>query len=331
MERIDFPGAFHYVIGRGMEGRPIFCNDVDRVEFLKKLERVLIKTETTCYAWALIPNHFHLFLRTAQTPISRVMASLLTRYVLYFNKHHQRSGSLFQNRFKSILCQEENYFLPLLRYIHLSPLKAGQVETLFGLEQYPWCGHGALLAQQALYAWQSTQKVLEMFRECGPDLKEEYRRFMAKDVGANIPGPFLICSRDGKWKSAPVNLFLSPDGAKEGILGSQDWVNQVLLANQQEKHPKDRNELTETRITIALQKAASVAGITKEEIPGSGKTPSQCLARSIAIKWFIDDLGLSGTCAAQILKIHPAAASKILRRGRNWLRDHSLTLEPAQS
>ena len=104
--RIDAPGALHHIIARGIERRLIFDDDADRDNFLIRLERVLSETQTTCYAWVLIPNHFHLLLRAGPTSISTAMRRPLTGHAIYYNHRHRRSGHLFQNRYKSILCQE---------------------------------------------------------------------------------------------------------------------------------------------------------------------------------------------------------------------------------
>ena len=97
--RIDAPGALHHIIVRGIERRKIFNDDVDRINFLDRLGKVLSETRTTCFAWALIPNHFHLLLRTGACPLSTVMRRLLTGHAMNFNRRHRRSGQLFQNRY----------------------------------------------------------------------------------------------------------------------------------------------------------------------------------------------------------------------------------------
>ena len=123
--RIDAPGALHHIILRGIERRKIFYDDSDRNNFLKRLGVILIETKTSCFAWALIPNHLHLLLRTGVVPIATVMRRLLTGYAVSFNHHYRRHGKLFQNRYKSILCQEDQYLLELVRYIHLNPENHG--------------------------------------------------------------------------------------------------------------------------------------------------------------------------------------------------------------
>jgi len=111
--RIDAPGALHHIIVRGIERRKIFLDDTDRNSFLDRLGATLKNTTTPCFAWALIPNHVHLLLRTGLTPLSTVMRRLLTGYAVYFNRRHHRHGHLFQNRYKSILCQEDAYLKEL--------------------------------------------------------------------------------------------------------------------------------------------------------------------------------------------------------------------------
>jgi REP element-mobilizing transposase RayT len=101
--RIDAPGALHNVIARGIEKRDIFWDDHDRNNFLERLGTIIDESDTRCYAWALLPNHIHLLLRTGLTSISTVMRRLLTGYAQQFNRRHRRYGHLFQNRYKSFL------------------------------------------------------------------------------------------------------------------------------------------------------------------------------------------------------------------------------------
>jgi len=146
--RLDAPGLLQHIMARGIERREIFKDDQDRQSFLERLAVILEETQTQCYAWALIPNHFHLLLRTSLTPLSKVMRRLMTGYAVTFNKRHKRSGHLFQNRYKSIVCEEDPYLLELIRYIHLNPLRTGLVKDLKELDKYPWTGHSAILGKK---------------------------------------------------------------------------------------------------------------------------------------------------------------------------------------
>ena len=151
--RIDAPGAFHHIICRGIERRKIFQNNKDREDFLERLETLLPETKTICYAWGFMPNHAHFLLRSGSGGISTLMRRLLTGYSVYFNRRNRRHGPLFQNRYKSIICQEDIYFQELVRYIHLNPLRAKLVDDIQGLHKYPYSGHSLLALCCKIFAW----------------------------------------------------------------------------------------------------------------------------------------------------------------------------------
>ena len=119
--RLDTPGALHHVIIRGIDKCDLFVDTADRQRFIDKLAEYTAAGGCTVYAWALMTNHVHLLLKSGQLGLSWLMRKLLTWYAIYFNKRHNRTGHLFQNRYKSILCEEDPYFLSLVRYIHINP------------------------------------------------------------------------------------------------------------------------------------------------------------------------------------------------------------------
>ena len=140
-KRLQITGGVYHVISRGIERRDIFMDDDDRKEFISRLEQALEKTGAQCLAWCLMSNHFHLLVRTGKQSLSDLMRKLLTGYAIYFNRKHKRHGYLYQNRYKSVLCQEDVYLLELVRYIHLNPLRVNLVSSLEALDVYPWTGH----------------------------------------------------------------------------------------------------------------------------------------------------------------------------------------------
>src|SRR4030066_2161967 len=160
--RLDAPGALHHIIGRGIERTKIFRTVQDREDFLIRLADLCLDGGLIVYSWSLIPNHFHLLARTGRQSISKSMRKLLTGYVVNFNLRHKRYGHLFQNRYKSIICEDDPYLLELTRYIHLNPLRAGMVRTLKELERYPWSGHSAILGT-VKREWQDTGEILRYF------------------------------------------------------------------------------------------------------------------------------------------------------------------------
>ncbi len=144
LARLDAPGVLHHVMGRGIERRKILLNDIDRNDFIDRLSVLAQDGAMEIYAWDLMPNHFHLLCKTKNLPLASSMRRLLTGYVVNFNKRHRKYGHLFQNRNKSIVCQEDVYLKELVRYIHLNLLRAGLVKDLKELNRNPWSGHSAL-------------------------------------------------------------------------------------------------------------------------------------------------------------------------------------------
>jgi len=143
--RIDFPGACHHVYGRGIEKRDIFRDDRDCHLFLKRVGFNLKRWQISCIAWALMPNHFHLLVRSWGGDLSSFMRCLLTGYSMYFNERYGRVGHLFQNRYKSRMISKESHMRVAVRYIHLNPLRGGQVKSIRELDRHSWTGHKQIL------------------------------------------------------------------------------------------------------------------------------------------------------------------------------------------
>ena len=238
---IDAPGALHHVIVRGIERGKIFRSDYDRKNFLNRLGKLIPETQTDCFAWALIPNHVHLLLRTGLVPVSVLMSRLLTGYAVWFNKKYRRHGQLFQNRYKSILCQEDPYLKELVRYIHLNPLRAGLVEDMKKLDKHPWCGHSVLM-NKTKQAWQNVDYVYGLFSEKKRLARTRYRVYVEKgildDKRPDLTGGGFLRSTGG-WAVLKglrkVGIRVKGD---ERILGDSDFVENVLKSAEEELEQK---------------------------------------------------------------------------------------------
>ena len=160
--RLDIPGTLHHVIIRGIERRQIVDDNHDRKAFVERLGQLSTDLETPIYAWALLTNHAHILLRSSKAGLSTFMRRLLTGYAITYNRRHHRHGYLFQNRYKSIVCEEDSYFMTLVRYIHLNPLRAGLVDTLTKLNGYHWCGHSDVMGKLK-HSWFARDYILQWF------------------------------------------------------------------------------------------------------------------------------------------------------------------------
>lgn len=170
-DRIDIPNTIYHVINRGNKKSVIFYDNKDYYVFLKYLKEVQKEKSFLLYSYCLMPNHFHLLIETLQTPLSQIMQKLLTLYAIYFNARYKQTGHVFQNRYKSKICEKENYLFKLVHYIHLNPVKAKLVNYP---EDYKW---SSLLC----YTGKITNNMLELeklFRYMGYDnLEHGYKSY----------------------------------------------------------------------------------------------------------------------------------------------------------
>jgi REP element-mobilizing transposase RayT len=171
---LDIPGALHHIMARGIDKTNIFRDDEDKIRFLERLGRIVAEGKCVIYAWVLMDNHVHLIFKSGETGVSTAMRKLLTGYALYFNRRHRRTGHLFENRYKSILCEEDKCLSALVRYIHLNHLRAGLVKTLDDLDCYPWNGHSALMNKRDC-PWMDTVQVLLHFGNTTQKAREAYQ------------------------------------------------------------------------------------------------------------------------------------------------------------
>ncbi len=228
---MDAPGTLHHVMGRGIERTKLFHTDTDRADFVERLAQRAREGDWAVYAWALMPNHFHLLVRTGARPLFQSMKRLLTGYVVNFSRRHKRSGHLFQNRYKSILCEEDPYLLELTRYIHLNPLRGGLVQGLRDLRRYPWTGHAAILGVVER-DWQETATVLAYLGQRRKLAIQRYEAFvregLARGRRPELVGGGLIRSLGGWAQVLSLRRKGSGMASDTRILGSGDFVETLL-------------------------------------------------------------------------------------------------------
>ena len=327
--RIDAPGALQHVIGRGIARQTIFSNAIDYNDFLNRLGKILAESNTSCYAWALIPNHFHLLLRTGNIPISKVMQRLLTGYVVSFNRRYHRFGHLFQNRYKSILCQEDSYLLELVRYIHLNPLRAKLVLAYNALTRYPYCGHGVILGSRE-NDWQDVQYILRLFGDKKRTSKARYNEFIREGIEqgrrSDLIGGGLLRSQGG-W--AAVKVLRESGGYQKGderILGNGDFVEKVLSQAEEQFEEKYRLQAAGYNLDKLIERVGEILKISPEDIMERGKEKWKVEARSILCYWATDRLGIKQRELAKKFRLTQSAISQAVQRGKEVVRSQSYSL-----
>ena len=317
---------------RGIERRKIFRDAEDRENFLERLGNLLLETKTGCYAWVLLPNHAHFLVRTGEVSIATVMRRLLTGYVVSFNHRHRRHGHLFQNRYKSVICQEDAYLKELVRYLHLNPLRARIVPDLATLNSYPYCGHSAVMGKKKR-AWQDVDYVLCSFGASIRSGRREYRAYVEAGVEQgrrrDLTGGGLIRSLGG-WSAVKRLRSKRRDHLKsdERILGDSEFVEAILL--QAEEKLTRQSELRRRGYDLdrVAERVSEIFEIDRKEIFAGSRRERRVQAKSLFCFWGVRELGVSLTDLAGRLGMSPAGVGYAVQRGEVMARERGYQLYP---
>jgi hypothetical protein len=246
------------------------------------------------------------------------MRRLLTGHAGYFNKRHRRSGHLIQNRYKSILCQEDTYLLELVRYIHLNPLRAGLIKEFDRLRKYPYSGHSTLMGK-VKRDWQDIEWVLRLFDERQRVARRRYDEFVEKGISMgrrkDLIGGGLIRSMGG-WAAVKsmrkAKMFEKSD---ERILGDGDFVEHVLSEAKEQMERKNILKSKGYNLEMIADRVRTVMGLEASEIWKSGKSRRRVAARSLLCFWAVRELGMSMTELSRRLNLSLSGVSQSVIRG----------------
>ena len=328
--RLDAPGVLHHVIIRGIERRKIFWDGKDRDDFIDRLSTILPEARMACYGWALMSNHAHFLFRTGDVGLSTVMRRLLTGYAVSFNRRHKRHGQLFQNRYKSIICQEDAYLKELVRYIHLNLLRTKLVAGIGKLNQYKYSGHSALMGKRKC-EWQDTRYVLSYFSKQIAVARRRYLSYVEAGIDQGrrpeLVGGGLIRSLGG-WAEAKRLRLRGQDRVKgdQRILGDSDFVLDVL-AEADEKFDRyyELKSLGYDLNKVAAR-VSEMYGIDERYILSKGRQRQRVDARSLLSYWAVRELGMSLTELARRFGMSPSALSYAVARGEVIARENNYQL-----
>jgi REP element-mobilizing transposase RayT len=313
---------------RGIERCRIFRSDTDREDLVSRLADIVAASGMSVYGWSLLPNHFHLLSRTGKVGLSHVMRRLLTGYAVTFNRRHRRVGHLFQNRFKSILVEEEPYFIELVRYIHLNPLRAGAVTNLDELDGYPWSGHSTLVGRLER-EWQDTEYVMRRFGGGTDEARKAYEGFVADGVSEgrrpDLVGGGLIRSIGGRQNLTDLTRGRERWAFDERVLGSSEFV---IEAWEEQERRREASVVDPDRQTALLNRLIGVAarrlGVRRGEVVGGSRRRAASRCRRVVSYVAISEFGIPAVRVAEALGVSVPAVSgsvsggKALMRGMGW-------------
>ena len=311
--RLDAPGALHHVMGRGIERTQIFRTDQDREDFLNRISDLCTAGNLIVYAWSLMSNHFHLLIRTGRQPISRSMRKLLTGYVVNFNLRHKRYGHLFQNRYKSIVCEEDPYLLELTRYIHLNPLRVGIVGDMKELNRYRWTGHSAIMGR-VKRDWQDIEAVLAYFGK-GRKAVEKYEQYVREGISygrrPELVGGGLIRTLGGWSQVVSFRRKGIKIASDERILGGNEFIQRLM--SEAEKREKETLRLSRKVPDLSTLERGIVKGeeIETSELHSGIRKRAIVRVRRIFCQLAIGKMGYSGAEVARFLGVTTSAVNRM--------------------
>jgi putative transposase len=158
--RLQIPGGLYHLTSRGNRRQRIFLDDHDRQRFLETVGEVARRRRWPCFAYCLMPNHYHLLVETPEADLSCGMQEINSRHAIWFNWRYELDGHLFQGRFSSVLVESEPHLLELARYVVLNPVRAGLCENA---AQWAWSSYRAMLGAAPRPEFMTPDRLLEHF------------------------------------------------------------------------------------------------------------------------------------------------------------------------
>jgi putative transposase len=257
------------------------------------------------------------FIKKRPLWIIKIHEKTVNRIAITYNIRHKRYGHLFQNRFKSIICDEDTYFQELVRYIHLNPLRVDLVKDMAGLDKYPWSGHSSLMGNKKR-EWQDVDYVLSWFAKTKIAARNKYRRYVGEGLVEgrrdDLVGGGLIRTLGG-WSQVlshrKSNEMIVTD---QRILGQGDFVERIV--GEADKIIRSQLSVSERQIKAEkqIQKVCKTEGVNIEELKGGSRRAHISRLRNLLVVELISAYGLSLAEAARQLGVSTPAVSKIITR-----------------
>jgi len=282
-------------MNRGARRQPVFLDDRCCVYFLSLLEEAVLRFEIVVVAYALMPNHFHLMVRTPRANLGATMRYVLSRYGLWLNRTRGWDGSVFRGRYKNRVVADDDYWRYLLAYIHLNPVRG---RLVMRPNEANWTSHGAYVGRDEIPAWLDVRELVDLFGTV-----EQLEKYV-EDVhcgGATQPPGF-----------DPDELFVSYRRNRLEVAAEDAPADPIP--------PRSPDE--------AIAEVSAVTGESLSDLRRSRAGRTGHPARWLAMWWLVKAARLTGVETATLFDSDPATVSRSTRRVRAHLDgDSQLALE----
>ena len=260
--RLEYHGALWHVTARGNNREFIFHDDDDRNAFLSILANVVRMFNWRLHAWVIMGNHYHLMVSTPEPTLSKGMQRLNQLYAQRSNRKYQRSGHLFQGRFKAFLIDKHTWMLEVARYVVLNPVRAGMVRRP---EEYRWSSYRSTAGLAPSPSW-LTDEIPRGFHRDMNKGRKAYREFVLGKID----------EIDSIWSNVKGQIYL----------GSEAFIDQVqalIDSNpRSEEHPMWQRYVARPTAIEAAETAASVLGTELDEVRATHGHPAKGVIAHVA-------------------------------------------------
>ncbi len=252
----------HHVILRGNAGRSIFFDDKDRIRFCLVLQKVVEEHQLIVHAFCFMSNHVHFILEPTITPLSVSVHAFAGRYAQYFNRRHKLRGHIFQDRFRSILIEDSDYLIRLVRYIHLNPVRAN---LIISPEHYYWSSYCSYLALDEI-TWLTQTRILKKFGTTDLEARQAIVKHTSKIIDAELDVSIVR-------ESTQIGILGSEEFAKEvsefkrSLASNEIQFEDLIAAAQTEFHFKTHEVSSDSR-EKRLVDIRSILAFAVQKIPG---------------------------------------------------------------
>lgn len=247
--RITYPGAFYHVTSRGNERKAVFKSKRDREKFLEYLESATQRYDARIHTYCMMDTHYHLLLETPSGNLSQIMRHINGAYTTYFNVKRDRSGHLFQGRYKAILVDIDKYAKELSRYIHLNPVRAKMVETP---EEYDWSSYKLYIGKQGSAKWLCRDFILGYFGEKVSMAQKRYQDFVNAFTDQEYNSPLEEVVSSTLLGGADFIKFI-----KDSYLSAKKPNKELPALKELVKKPSMRDIFKEVELVIPKDKVLS--------------------------------------------------------------------------
>jgi len=274
--RIEYPGAVYHITSRGNDKKAVFKDDQDRETFLKILAHVNKRYHWLCHAYCLMDNHYHLMIETPDGNLALGMRQLNGVYTQARNKRYNKTGHLFQGRYKAILIQKDTHLLEVCRYVVLNPVRARMVEKP---EDWRWSSFRATAGKEAALPCLTTDWILGQFSRTRAKAEKEYRQFVQWGIG-----------KETIWNEVKGQT----------LLGEDDFIDSLA------EHIKRHKDIPEISKSQRYANRPELEKIFKEHILADKRKRDRKIAEAV------EKYGYTQRSIADHLGVHATYVSRIL-------------------